>query len=92
MPIEERLVCNKCKRPVEKQPELGDKQGGLTRIEHGATTWEMVLCADCKKPLWELYRDYVELVLPRGTARAMDMLDYLPRQQDVAPKPPKFKG
>lgn len=95
MPRVEVLQCSKCGSQVEKQLELGDKQGGLTRIVHGATTWELVLCAPCKKPLWDLYRPFVELVLPEGTAQAMDKLDYLPVQ--TAPEkggvaPPEFKG
>lgn len=78
MPIENRLICSKCGAEIVKQLELGDKQGCLTRIVHGATTWQLILCADCKKPLWDLYWQYVELVVPEGTAPAAEKLDYLP--------------
>lgn len=93
MPVKEVLACAKCGREVKKQLDLGDRQGGLTRIVHGATTWELVLCAECKKPLWELYRAHVERVLLEGTAQGMEKFDYLPVESDDSGlRPPEFKG
>lgn len=78
MPREEVLKCAVDGKVIQPEPELGDRQGGLTEIKHGATTWQLVLCSDCKKPLFELYRPHVELVLPGGTAQGADKLNYLP--------------
>jgi hypothetical protein len=78
MPKVEKLVCSKCGAEVEPEPELGDRQGCERRIVHGATTWQLVLCSECAKPLFELYGDCVDMVLPEGTAQGVDKLDYLP--------------
>lgn len=88
MPVVEVPKCAKCGKVVEKDLELGDKQGCLRRIVHGATTWQLVLCSDCVKPLWELYGPYVEVVLPEGTMQGMDKLDYLPRADESPGSPP----
>lgn len=78
MPIVEKLVCSKCGQEVLPEPELGDRQGCLRRIVHGATTWQLVLCSECVKPLFELYENCADVVLPEGTAQGIDKLDYLP--------------
>jgi hypothetical protein len=92
MPIREVLECSKCGRVIEPEPPLGDRQGCLRRIVHGATTWQIALCSTCVKPLWDLYREYVDVVLPEGTAVGPDKLMYLPRADadEVAVKPPTF--
>ena len=65
MPEKVVLVCSKCKTIIEEDPMLGDKQGGRVQIVMGADTWELVLCAKHKQPLYDLYGDYVEKYLPR---------------------------
>lgn len=78
MPKREVLTCAKCAADIEEDPAMGDRQGCVRRIEHGATTWVITLCARCAKPLWDLYRDYVEEILPGGTAVGAETLRYLP--------------
>jgi len=78
MPIVEKPICSICGEEVKPNLALGDRQGGLRRIVHGATTWQLVLCEEHVKPLFELYEQYVDLVLPEGTAQGIDKLDHLP--------------
>lgn len=78
MAREEVRNCDKCGQLILPEPELGDRQGGPTRIVHGATTWAIDLCSECKEPLWDLYREHVPLVLPEGTATGAEKLEYLP--------------
>lgn len=94
MPVREVLVCSKCGATIQEDPLLGDKQGGRKQIVHGANTWELVLCTKCLQPLYDLYEEFVEKVLPGGTAKAAEAIKYLPRVVDEAPAvaPPTFSG
>lgn len=47
------LVCMKCKEPIEREPKLGHRQGGLVEVRYCAITHPVVLCARCKEPLHE---------------------------------------
>lgn len=94
MPVREVLVCSKCGAQIEEDPMLGDKQGAVRQVVHGGTTWRITLCAKCARPLWDLYWDYVDEVLPGGTAHGPDVFKYLPRadEPDGVVKPPMFSG
>jgi len=95
MAVKEVLVCAKCGADIEEDPLLGDRQGGKREIRHPGNTWEIVLCTKCAQPLFDLYKEYVELVRPGGTALGADVLKYLPRIIDDGPaKPgqPTFSG
>lgn len=92
--VKEVLVCDKCASDIEEDPLLGDRQGGKREIRHMGTTWRITLCTKCAQPLWDLYREFVESVIPGGTAVGADALKYLPRVGDTASKPgqPTFSG
>lgn len=96
MPVREVLVCSKCGATIEEDPMLGDKQGAIREIVHGGTTWRITLCTKCAQPLWDLYRDYVDEVVPGGTAHGSEVFKYLPRvaedQDGKAVDPPTFTG
>ncbi len=94
MPVREVLDCSKCGATIEEDPLLGDRQGGRVQIVHGAYTQELVLCTKCKEPLFDLYEEYVERVLPGGTAVGAETLRYLPRivEDPVKPGVPQFSG
>lgn len=97
MPTREVLVCSKCGSTIEEDPMLGDRQGSRVRIVHGAYTWNLVLCTKCKQPLFDAYEQYVDEVLPGGTATGVEALKYLPRlekEDDGQAKPdvPEFRS
>lgn len=78
MPIVEKLVCSKCGTEIVPNLELGDRQGGVRKIVHPGYSWQLVLCEEHVKPLFDLYEDCADQVLTEGTAQGMDKLDYLP--------------
>lgn len=79
MPITEKPSCAKCGKDILPEPELGDRQGGLTHLKFSAETWTLWMCRDCKAPLYELYFPFVENFLPEGTMTGREKMDYLPR-------------
>jgi hypothetical protein len=88
MAVREVLICAKCGSEIEEDPLLGDRQGGVREIRHMGTTWRITLCVKDAAPLFELYEEFVEMVIPGGTAIGADALKYLPRITDDGPTKP----
>lgn len=95
MPKREVLICSKCGSDIKEDPQLGDRQGCVRQIVHGATTWKITLCTKCAQPMWDLYEEFVEEFIPGGTALGAETLKFLPRIADdgpVKPGQPTFSG
>jgi len=88
------MVCSKCGVTIDDDPMLGDKQGGRVHIVMPGFTWDLVLCTKHKQPLYDLYEDCVDRVIPGGTAVGADTIRYLPRVTDSEDgvQPPQFSG
>jgi len=78
-----------CGKEIKPNPELGDRQGGKRQIVHMATTWDIFLCEDCVKPIFDLYHAHKEEVHVRGTVVGSEAFKYLPRDPEggAVPKP-----
>lgn len=71
-------VCDRCRKPVRRDPALGDRQGGPVDIVFQAVTHRLELCSDCITEL----REWIPAGVPisySGTVRGMDAWHYIPR-------------